>query len=236
MSEPTFKYGSCLIYRTPFWVALPSDSEVALLLKPLSHNIVESLKELQYVHSKDTTYFNYLTNRTVLLNAVIDSKNAMNFPSLEALVNQLSNEDIRFLYEKLTTISMMTQDQIESLGMILQIQFDPQFREDSWNCESCQKKKLDYSRACGFLPEDKRDPAAMLPRIDGKRFTQCPISMIDGYAASQASLSHTLFTSGVLPEAGGLGEQTEWFVRAALTYKRKLAEAESAMMDTHKKK
>lgn len=233
--EESFKYGSCLLYRTPVWVHLPSDSEVAILIKPLSHQDISSSQELQYVSSKSDKYFKYETMRNTLIPTVVDYTNILGFPNVSSIVSQLSNDDVLYLYERLIELSTFSRTQLDALNDMLEIQFNSQFQDDSWDCTMCQEKKLDYARGCGFLEEDKRDPAPMLPKVNGRRFKTCPISTLDGYVASQASMAHTLFTSGVLPEPGGLGEQTEWFVRAALLYKRKVAEAERAAYEDRKK-
>ena len=235
MEEP-FKYGSCLLFLTTVWLELPSDSDAAVLLKPLNHSEISSIQELEYIKKHNKDYFKFDTYRTLLSKSIVDTRNLIGFNTLYDVIQQLPSEDIEFLYNRLIEISSISRTQLDSLSDMLDIQFNPQFSEDSWDCTICQKKKLDYSRACGYLPKDKRDPKAFLPAVNGRRFTQCPISTLDGFATSQASMAHSLFTNGVLPEPGGLGNQTEWFVRAALLYKRKLAEAESAAMEAHKTK
>jgi hypothetical protein len=192
--------------------------------------------ERTYIQAKDPTYYYINTKITILAEAVIDTRSAINFPNHTIVLKQLPPSDINFLYDKLTSISILTPEQQANINDMLEIQFNSQFREDSWDCKVCQKKKLDYNRACGYLPEDKRDPAPMLPRVNGKIFTQCPISTIDGYVTSQATKAHELFINGVLPETGGIAEQTDWFVKVALLYKRKIAEAESKAIEEARNK
>jgi len=231
-----FKFGAPLLFRLPMWVNLPSDSEVSLLLKPLTYSDITAFYDTYYITQCSDKFLNPSTHHTILHDAVVDYKNIINFPDITTLLQQLPIKDIQYLYECLMELSSISKEQLEELNMMLDIQFNPVFGDESWNCTVCQAKKLDYSRACGFLPEAERDPAPYLPRVGERRFTQCPISTLDGHVSSQASLAHTLLISGVLPEVGGLGEQTEWFVRVALLYKRKVAEAERAQIEASKQK
>ena len=73
----------------------------------------------------------------------------------------------------------MTSEQLNELDAVLSIIFSKQLSDESWNCATCQEKKLDYNRACGYLPEDKRDPNPILPRIGSKVYKVCPISTVD---------------------------------------------------------
>jgi len=231
-----FSFGLPLLFRTPVWVNLPSDSEVSLLLRPLSYADVMATYSLFYLAKQSADFHNIVTYTTVLENAVIDYKNAIGFPTITLLLQQLSPKDLKYLHDQLILISVVTQEHLEAMANMLEIQFNPQFSEDSWNCAICQEKKLDYSRACGFLPEDERDPAPILPSVGTKRFTQCPISTIDPFVVNQMSLAYSLLDSGVLPEDGGIGKQTDWFVKSAMLYKRKLKEAEHSAIERKKKR
>ena len=184
--------------------------------------------------SKDDELILFQTVRDIIKLSIVTFREAVGFPDISTFVDQLPNQDVSYLYHKLLEVSTLNLEQLEALEGMLDIQFHPAFQDDSWNCEICQKKKLDYSRACGYLPEDKRDPSPMLPKIGNRKFTECPIATIEPYVASQASLAYTMFDQGALPETGGLGAQTEWFVRVALLYKRKIAEAERRAMEDSK--
>ena len=230
MSSP-FPYGPCNLYLNPVWVKLPTTPEVEIQLKPLSHAGTSTSQETLYISSKSDEFSNIDTYVSIVQLAVVSARNTIGFKNPITIIEQLPASDVVYLYDRLQEISIVTQDQITELAALLEIQFNPAFGDDSWDCKICQQKKLDYSRACGFLPKNKRDPNPVLPRVGGKIPRQCPISTVDGYVLAQATLAYTLFDSGNLPEAGGIGAQTEWFVRAALLYKRKIAEAEKAAYD-----
>lgn len=234
--EMPFKYGNPLLFRTPIWTTLPSDSEVHILLKPLSYAELVTPFEVFYMKQQDEGFFKPETLQTVLASSIIDTVNTINFPSILLLLEQIPKEDLKFLYDKLVLISTVSTEQLDEVTDMLSVQFHPQFADDSWDCKVCQEKKLDYSRGCGFLAEDKRDPAPMLPKVGTRRFTQCPISSLDFYVLNRASMAHNLYINGTLPEDGGIGAQTEWFVRVAQIYKRKLAEAERLATEEYKNK
>jgi hypothetical protein len=234
--ETPFTYGNPLLFLTPIWVELPSDPEVAVLLKPLSYALITKYQETLYMHQQDSSLFKYNTSHVVLEDSVIDTRNALDFPDIKTFLKQLPLKDVQFLHVKTMELSVLTSTQLDALGDMLNIQFSPQFQEDSWNCNVCREKKLDYTRGCGFLPENERDPSPALPRLGMRRFSVCPISTLDGYVVNKASLCYSMLTEGVLPEAGGVGEQSEWFIKVALLYKRKIAEAERNALEEHKKK
>ena len=234
--ESSFKYGPSNLFLTSIWVALPSDPEVYIYLTPLTHSNIQQLQELYYFKSKNSLVFDPNTLPLIVSKNITDTKNVFGFPDTYTFVSQLASSDVAFLYDALMDISVVTPEQHEELSIMLDIQFAPTFQEDSWDCRVCQEKGLDYARGCGFLDEDKRDLNPLLPRINGTRFTKCPISSIDAFVANQASKAHTMFVAGVLPESGGLGNQTDWFVKASLLFKRKLSAMESAMYEERKNK
>ena len=233
--ESSFKYGPSNLFLTNIWVSLPSDPEVYILLTPLTHSKIHKIQELYYFKSNNPIIFDPTTIQLLLSEHIIDTKNVMDFPDTYSLMSQLSISDIGFLYKELATISIVTTEQHEELSAMLDIQFNPVFQDESWDCKTCQERKLDYSRGCGFLAENARDLSPLLPRIKGIRYTQCPISSIDAFVANQASKAHTMLINSVLPESGGIGDQTDWFVKAALLFKRKVSEAEKAAYEERKK-
>ncbi len=232
--ESSFQYGPANLFLTGAWVELPSDPEAAVFLLPLTHSEVSQVSELHYLNQQDSSYFQHRTPQLTLLAAIKDTRNILGFPSIHLLLNQLPPKDIKYLHDRLLGMSILTPEQTSELSDMLDIQFNSAFKDDTWGCQLCQEKKLDYSRGCGFLPEDKRDPAPMLPRVNGKRPLICPISTIDSYVLHQASRAYTMLDAGILPEAGGLGQQTEWFVKSALMYKNKIAMAEKRLYDERK--
>ena len=48
-------------------------------------------------------------------------------------------EDKRYLYDELLSISLITAEQLDGIGTMLEVQLMPEFKEDSWDCEMCHK-------------------------------------------------------------------------------------------------
>jgi len=234
--ENPFLYGFPILFREPVWVPLITDPETLVLIKPLPYSTIQSLQSNAYLTSKDDSYVTQRTTQEFLELAIIDTRDAIGFPTIASLIKQLPKEDATYLSNKLFEISTVNAEQSERLSQMLDIQFNDAFQDDSWNCTICQEKKLDYARGCGYLPEDKRDRAPSLPKVDGKRLTVCPISALDGYVLNQAGSAHQMLDKGILPEEGGMGNQTDFFVKATTLYKRKISEAERNAMEESKSK
>lgn len=232
----SYKYGAPLLFRTPMWVALLSDPDVLVELRPMSFREVAGLSEVRYLQDRDDKILSIETLQTVLTSHIISSHRALHFPNTATFVNQLPIKDVQHLYLKLMEISRLLPEQASELSSMLDVQFSSMFRDESWDCEVCIKKKLQYNRACGYLPENERDPKAMLPRVKGKTFTECPISQMDNFVLNQAGKAYQMLEKGVLPEPGGTGDQTEWFIQAASMYNRKIQEAEAEMHKEHSRK
>jgi hypothetical protein len=230
----TLTYGAPLLFRSPVWVHLASDSEVLVALKPLSYSQIISSRTYSYIISKDPIFKNVETMRTTLSKSIIEISNAYGFPDIPTIVSQLSAKDVEYLYKRLLQISEPTDDQLQELEIMLEIHFSPTFSDETWQCKICQERKLDYNRACGFLPPEQRDPNPILPRVNGKRPFVCPKSQFDNYVLNQAILAYRFWDNGSLPEPGGMGEQTAWFVYAAMICKRKINEAEQQQLEDQK--
>jgi len=221
------KYGTGSLYRTPIWVKL---DDAYIKLKPLSHKELHTINEESYLTQISTSPM-LLTKRELLKDAIVGTQNIHGFPNYTILVNQLCAADVDYLYDKVMEISKVTEEQVHNLRDAIDLQFNAEYSDETWNCSVCQERKLDKSRGCGFLPEDKRDSAPFLPRVNGKRPTVCPISTVDNYIISQATMAYMIFDSGALPESGGLGEQTDWFIQAAMLYSRKVKEQQNTKQE-----
>jgi len=230
-----FPCGVPILFRTPVWVSLKTDTSVSILLQPLTYDTLVRSQESAYIASKDRSMNGIVTSRQLLEQAIIDSINAINFTSIQSLVAHLSKEDVIYLYTKLIEISDVSQEQLRELEVMLDIQFNPRFHDENWDCSTCQRRGFDKTRACGFLPEEEREPGFFM-KVNGKHFSMCPLSTLDNYALQQAHMAHQYLDAGVMPEEGGIGQQTSWFVKVALLYKRKLKQAEKVAYEEMKQK
>lgn len=218
-----------LVFKTPFWVNLPSDPDASVLLKPMSYGDIYKTKESILTSSKFQDLHFYSTPRSVLHKYIIDTRGIHNFPSIKTIVENLPKEDIIYLEQKLRLLSIPTEAQYEELVLSLEVQFDPRFRDEHFNCTKCKERKFDIQRACKFLPPEEH-VAPFRMRVKDQTYTNCPLSVINMQLVQQAHTAYELYSSGFLPEDGGIGEQTMWFVKAAQIYGRQVKIAESDMI------
>jgi hypothetical protein len=212
--DESLKFGAPLIFRTPFWVTLISDTDVRVKLRPLSYREVVSLQELSYITNKLTTIKSYDETHDLLSNSIVQIDNATNFPDFNSFVKQLPVPDVVHLLTQLYNISTLTNTQSENLKDLFDIFFEPKLQDDNWDCDACIHKKLQGFRACAFIPEEQR-VKDFTYKVNNKLYTQCPKSIMDQFVINQAYQGYQALKSGVLPEAGGTGDQTLWFVRAS---------------------
>ena len=225
---------AAILFRTPVWFSLKSDPTVGLLLKPLSFKDIHGALELSHTISDIDDIDIYHTTQQTIINAIQDSRNAHGFSSLQQLVKQLPAEDVADLVTKLYTISMFTPSIEEDLAFCLDIQFDDRF-DENWECSACQTRKLQSNRACGMIPEEQRSKEFSI-KVNGKRYHECPIYLMDGFLVSQAAQSHKLFMEGILPEEGGAGEQTHFFIKSAQQLEARIKRAERDMLEESRNK
>lgn len=222
-----------LLFRTPFWFTLPSDSSVELQLRPLSFKDVQGLREALHITERDKRFTVDTTQQQILKKSLLQARNAYGFPSLDILVDQLPKTDIDALVSQLYELSSFSQNAQDKLVFSLDIQFDERF-DQNWDCATCQKRKLQANRACGMLPpEDRIDSFSI--KVGGKRYNECPIFLMDAFLTSQANQAYKLYTAGFLPEDGGIGNQTQFFVQAAQAFESRIKKAERDLLDQAKR-
>ena len=211
-------YGAPIIFRTPFWVELPSDPEVRLQLLPLSYRDYITIQELQYLISKYPNIQSYDNTKELIAKSIITIDNATGFSNNLQFVEQLPGDDIEFLFKQLFNLSVITEEQVTNLNSLFDIFFDEKLQDDNWDCETCIHKKLQGFRACAFIPEEERDEnydTSFTYKVNNKLYTQCPKSIMDHFVINQACAGYAALKAGILPEVGGMGDQTTWFVRAS---------------------
>ena len=223
-----------LIFRSPFWATLPSDNESQVELVPMTYRSYHSLQESAQTVHKNPQLKIYNTQKQFLVKHILDTNNIDGFPDIATLVNYLPRADIDYLYTQLIEISQPTQKHMEELSLWLDIQFDPIFSDENWDCSVCQEKGFDVQRACGFLPEAQRIVRFKM-KISGRTYTICPKSTIEPFEVTQAATAHKFYDSGNLPEDGSIGNQTIWFVRYAQAYQAALNTAEHKRMAARNK-
>lgn len=207
-------YGMPLLFRTPMWFTLPSDPDVRIKLRPSKYKDIVHYGELLYASKADIGVQFYDDNVEIIADAIVDMDNTYGFSSPAQLLKQLSIEDKNFIIEKYGLISIITGEQVSNIKNMLDILYAKPLQDENWSCDACKHKKLQEFRACGFIPEEKRSKDFTY-KLKGKVYRECPKNKLEPFIMSQAQEAHKLFSSGLLPEAGGVGDQTMWFIEIA---------------------
>lgn len=100
------------------------------------------------------------------------------------------------------------------LDLGLDLSLDEKFLTSSWRCEECQSKGIDKVRNCGFRGEQEKDKKFFV-YVGENKYTYCPIYELDEGLVSSAFECYTFYDKGILPESGGMYDQTQFFVLSA---------------------
>ena len=175
-------------------------------------------------------YFHILETCVIEMKNVLEIDKHGELQDITAVdINNLPPEVIKEVAEYLVTYSKVTTDFIETLEVGVDLSLDPKYKTDTWKCIVCKKRKLDKTRNCGFLNEQEKDPEWEVA-VRGKVYKHCPIYMVDASLTADAFLAYQYFKDGVLPESGGLFDQTEFFVQSSQFVSNKVAEYEQEEM------
>ncbi len=110
--------------------------------------------------------------------------------------------------------SIISPEEYEKLVLNIRLHFAEELKSDNWNCEICKNKRLDRVRNCGFRGElDKNKDFKV--QIGEHIYTHCPIYDIDKELIASAIECYNIFSSGFLPDSGGLYDQTQFFITSA---------------------
>lgn len=212
--EDKLPYGFPILFRTPLWFTLPSDEDVRVKLRPASYKDVVQHGEIMYaVNQKvDTSYLE--SNEEAIANSIVEMDNVVGFKSNLHFVKQLSVQDKMYLLNRYRTISLINDTQLTNIKGLLEILFAKPLQDENWSCDACKHKKLQEYRACGFLPEDKRSKEFVY-KLKGKIYTECPKNKLEPFIVSQSQEAYRLLHASILPESGGIGGQTMWFVEVS---------------------
>lgn len=152
----------------------------------------------------------------------------------EHTLSSLPPPVITEISEQILDKSIITDEEAEKLVLNVNISMDNTFKTDSWNCENCRYKKLDRIRNCGYLGEkEKRDDFRV--NVGKQVYTYCPIYDIDAQLLDSAIECYMMYDKNILPDSGGLYDQTRFFVIASRIFTNKVREEELKEHKKHKK-
>jgi len=110
--------------------------------------------------------------------------------------------------------SIISPEMLEALELNIRLQFSDELKSDNWKCSICREKRLDRVRNCGYRNELDKNKDFKI-QIGEHIYTHCPIYDIDKDLIASAIECYNMFNSGFLPDAGGLYDQTQFFITAS---------------------
>jgi len=190
-----------------------------------------SIRDLDFIRNLPETMPNqnivFILERGIL--RFINMPEGMsNLECIDALSKTIK-EDIA---KNIMQVSVLTPDVVEKINLNLKLSFEDKFQTDTWDCGECQRKGLDARRNCKFRQdyEDIYDPSFTV-YVDGEEYKECPMFYKDVPMISDVFNSYAAFDTGVLPEIGGLYDQTEFFQYAWSATRREIRAKEAEALE-----
>jgi len=150
-------------------------------------------------------------------------------------LTSLSPEIITETSNKILEMSSLPAEEYEKLQLTITIAFDDTFKTDSWKCEVCRYKKLDRIRNCGFRGEkDGGNDFSVM--VGGQLYKHCPIYELEPKLLDAALESYSMYDKNLLPDDGGLYDQTKFFVISSRLVTQKLKEEEMKELKKQQRK
>jgi hypothetical protein len=202
--------------------------EVQVTYRALSFKELNSLTD--FLQSGRHNLFNYQVCKTAILEI-----EDVNGDTLQ--LADLTPEIIKDTSMLILEVSSLSEDDYNKLQLTIDIAFDNTFKGDSWKCEVCQYKKLDRIRNCGIRGEHETKPNKDFSVMVGKQlYRHCPIYEVEPYLLDAAIESYNMYDKNLLPDEGGLYDQTKFFIIASRLVKQKLDEEQAKELKKLKNK
>ena len=174
---------------------------------------------------KDIAFFRVLSKREInnLYSLYSNSKFAFMINTLkislsdEKIIDELSDKEIENIYTTIMELSIPTNKHLTLLKDVFNLSNDNALQSDTWSCEVCKERNLQKVRACGYLPEEERDKSFQI-YAGGAIHKICPIYKVQKYndLMSSAYEGYKYYRKGLMPEPGGMYDQTSWFIELSL--------------------
>ena len=192
------------------------DIEFSIKLRGLSYGELESLSN--YLTPENQHQFAYNLCKIAILE-IEDADGDLH--TISSLPPPVIQETANFIME----MSTVTDEEAEKLLLNVEISMDSTFKGDSWKCEVCQYKKLDRVRNCGYRNEkDKNKDFSVM--VGKQLYRYCPIYDLEPQLLDAAIECYIMYDKGIFPDAGGLYDQTRFFVLSSRIFSNKVREEE----------
>lgn len=200
--------------------------EFQITFRALSYKELDALTNL--LRQNRHNLFAYQVCKTAILEVIDELGNT--HP-----LDKLNPDVIMETSEKILEMSSLPEDELQTLQTTITIAFDDTFKGDSWKCDVCQYKKLDRVRNCGIRGEKEKskDFSVMVGR---QVYRHCPIYDLDPQLLDSAIESYSMYDKNIMPDEGGLHDQTRFFVVSSQLVTQKLREEELKEMKKQQKK
>ncbi len=146
----------------------------------------------------------------------------------QALLNSndfihLSVKDLDKLYSIIIEVSTITTEDMENIVEAVTITMSDSFEDETF--------KLDKHRNCPLQDVITHDPGVFYI-VDNKKIAVCPMDSLNSGYINDAFKAYNMYDNGLLPEAGGLYDQSLFFVEISSLVKGLINKHQAAELDT----
>jgi len=210
-----------VLFHTSVWYTPEaergSSSPAQFLIRTFPYHFLHLLQISSFVSKlegvrSDSIEYSIITHCIVDYRNVFDASGGI--PKKEELLAILPASIVTDLLGFILKIGMYNQEFISKLEDSLHAVSNPRFQDESWNCKTCQKRRLDRQRNCPFLPKEDHDSLVTYPTHSGIT-TICPIGNADISLVNMAIEARNYKSQALLPEDGGIRNQTVFFMIAS---------------------
>ena len=141
------------------------------------------------------------------------------------LVNELSEKQFNELFTNILKLSEIDTETVTKIKQLFTLSNAKELQSETWDCSNCKERGLQESRNCPYLKQ-KTDFEFFL---SGELYTYCPVYDIEENKELfySSMYSYSMFSKKLLPEDGGLFDQTDFFITSSFTIDSLIKELEA---------
>jgi len=167
-----------------------------------------SYKELDNIRSK-------YSNKTHTLIFNIVKTSLLNKEDISIL----TYTDLHTLYDNIMYTSILHEDDVDIIKKAVGISLEDSFKDDTFSsCSLCQERRMDINRNCPYLDEKTHDKDVFYI-IDNAKVSICPMADMNSPIVNDAFRCYSVAEANQLPTAGGMYDQTSFFVEVSALIK-----------------